>query len=294
MNRIKLKSAEYNIVEHCNLRCAGCDHASPVMAKTFIALKEFEDDLLAFSKYISVGTFKLLGGEATLHPEIIDFMKTAKSIGFSDKLCIITNGTALHKMEEEFWQLLDLLQVTFYPNVAVPISRTELIFKANKYGFELEMEDKARFRNTILDKKNENAELVKKVYTACELHNTYACHTIRHGKFYKCSPASFTDDRLNKIDVSHENENDFISLHSEHFSVSQIEKYMSDTEPMPSCAYCLGTCGTFFDHYQLPIEIIKKQRSVSVVSTDSDITTLIDFSHLNQRLSVIDKYITVD
>src|SRR5688572_27287640 len=103
MQPLYLRSAEYNIVEHCNLRCAGCDHASPLLPKTFLSLVDFEKDLLALKHTARIGTFKLLGGESTLHPQIIQLILKVKSLDFTETVCVITNGTVLHKMDDRFW-----------------------------------------------------------------------------------------------------------------------------------------------------------------------------------------------
>jgi hypothetical protein len=33
--KIEQRAADYNLTEHCNLRCAGCDHSSPLLPKKF-------------------------------------------------------------------------------------------------------------------------------------------------------------------------------------------------------------------------------------------------------------------
>ena len=41
-------SFEVALAEHCNLRCAGCDHFSPIAEPEFADIKEFERDLSIF------------------------------------------------------------------------------------------------------------------------------------------------------------------------------------------------------------------------------------------------------
>ncbi|WP_316832960.1 radical SAM protein [Pedobacter aquatilis] len=285
MNPKYLKSVEYNIVEHCNLTCAGCDHASPVMGKTFIDIEAFRSDLLALKDKVAIGTFKLLGGEPTLHPKLLQFMEIVKLMPFIDKLCVITNGTALHKMDEAFFAHLDILQITFYPGVSVPMSRRALEEKRNQYGFQLDMEDKTRFRNTIIDFPNEDKALVEKIYASCELPKVYACHTIRGGKFYKCSPAAFTKDRLAKVGMYFSDQGDAISIHGEEFSPTSLQDYLQAQSPLPSCRFCLGTCGTFFDYYQVPRAELKVTKSVSASCPSGEVTDLIDLPYLHKRLA---------
>ena len=49
--KIHRRSVEYNLTEHCNLRCRGCGHASPLFPEKFASLATFREDLEALARF---------------------------------------------------------------------------------------------------------------------------------------------------------------------------------------------------------------------------------------------------
>ena len=62
-DKVKLFGIEYNLTEHCNLRCYHCDHASPLMPKKFADLDEYGRDVRALAKAVHVEEFRVVGGD---------------------------------------------------------------------------------------------------------------------------------------------------------------------------------------------------------------------------------------
>lgn len=98
---------DVDLTNRCNLRCVGCPYHSPLVktdkgpkpTKSDFSLNLFKDlcrDLKA------VNTHKLIfqgSGEPLLHPEILEFIKTAKTSGFH--VTLLTNGTLIDKETAE-------------------------------------------------------------------------------------------------------------------------------------------------------------------------------------------------
>lgn len=98
---------EYNVVDHCNLNCAGCDHFCPIIRKEhFTDLAKFTEDIKELSKKLNIGTIRIMGGEPLLSPQINDFIKVTRKYYQYTDIRIATNGILLPSMEKSFWQTM--------------------------------------------------------------------------------------------------------------------------------------------------------------------------------------------
>ena len=61
---------EIQIVDHCNLKCEGCNHFSNIASPWFMSLEEFTETIKLLSEKLGYLTKRLmiLGGEPFLHP----------------------------------------------------------------------------------------------------------------------------------------------------------------------------------------------------------------------------------
>jgi radical SAM protein with 4Fe4S-binding SPASM domain len=94
---------DIDLTNRCNLRCLGCPYHSPHVktdkvpkpAKSDLSINLFKD-LCRDLKTVNTRQFIFQGsGEPLLHPEIFEFIKTAKSSGFH--VTLLTNGTLIDK-----------------------------------------------------------------------------------------------------------------------------------------------------------------------------------------------------
>ncbi len=79
------------VTDVCNIHCEGCYRLNKSGHKT---LDEIKDEILFLKKWRKCDTVTLAGGEAILHPEIVDIVMFVKQNGM--KSMIITNGVALN------------------------------------------------------------------------------------------------------------------------------------------------------------------------------------------------------
>jgi hypothetical protein len=236
-----LRNLEINVTEHCNLRCKGCDHASPVLEKRFIdagLLTRWLEPL----RSARIGRLKFIGGEPTLHPRLLALIGVAREMGIADEIGVVTNGTMLHRMETAFWESIDFLQVTFYPGVRVRLTREKLAAKASAHGFRLTLTERNLFRYTVLREAIEDPKMVQRIYDRCELPRALGCHTLRDGRLFKCSPAAFSKDRLGL--AAHDDGG--LELSAVTNLEEEVTAYLDDPRPLEACRYCLGTCGKDF------------------------------------------------
>src|SRR5690349_14781336 len=113
--RIRTDALEVNVVEHCNLSCRGCSHLSPVIRRTLVEPERLLADLTVLTPHYRPDHVRLLGGEPLLHPKLDEVIDAVRASEISERIRIVTNGTALRKITERVWEGIDELHVSLYP-----------------------------------------------------------------------------------------------------------------------------------------------------------------------------------
>lgn len=106
-SKLQCSPVEVHVTHNCNLTCHGCNHYSNYkQPRWFVTPEEFEAWIQAWADRIAPSTFNLLGGEPTLHPKLCDLLRIAAkyfqdgqfdTMGRDSPICLITNGTFLHR-----------------------------------------------------------------------------------------------------------------------------------------------------------------------------------------------------
>jgi len=249
--KIQTSALEYNIVEHCNLKCANCDHASPLLPTTFIPVDTLKRDLDALEQVLHTAELKIIGGEPLLHPRLLDILAVARSTGIADSITVASNGMLLHRVGSEFWQAIDRLWLSLYPGVRIVTSMETLETYAARFGFRLDVFRMNEFRHTLLYKEIDSGEAVRAVFHSCELPWLNYCHTLRNGRYFKCSPAPFAADRLHLVGIDYRDTlSDGVAIHNNPDLIGSLLAYLSSKEHLPACRFCLGSSGRWFAHTQ--------------------------------------------
>ena len=76
-----LAHLDYNVTEHCNLTCVGCDHDSPAAPPRMVDVETFRKDLVAFKSASRVRELRILGGEPLLHSRLVELLQIARCRG---------------------------------------------------------------------------------------------------------------------------------------------------------------------------------------------------------------------
>jgi hypothetical protein len=282
--KVMLFGVEYNLTEHCNLSCYHCDHASPLMAKKFASLTDYERDIRAISEAIHVEEFRLVGGEPLLHPQLLDFMRIARETGIGDALKIYTNGTLLHTMPDEFWELTDILWVSPYPGVRRRMSDEGIAAKCAEHDVALDLRPLiTEFNRTCINNPVEDEDLTRRIFRECKMANEFSCFAIYDGMFFRCSVAPFTQQRLRLAGIEFPgNEVDGIKIHGNTQLAEEIEARVKSKEPLKACTYCLGTSGPLIPHRQL-------NRQGCKAWLEEDNRADIAFTRRNLRFQALDR-----
>ena len=278
--RLALPSVEYSLVDHCNLRCYACDHASPLLPISFTDVRTFEADLRALARVALVDQLYLIGGEPMLHPQLLDFVSIGCDSGLARGVTLVTNGTLLHTAPDALWTLLSGLDVTTYPGVPLRMPPIDIVTKAACHNVRLRLRNRVDFRVTLLNDPIVDSTLVQTIFDACRIAHDYHCHSVLNGRYYKCSPAPHLAKRLALLSSSRPYaaaESDGVSLHDNPRLRAELEAYLRSGRPLGACAYCLGTSGRTVPHHQTNAA----ERLHWMTERHDDVTSLLDNDKLH-------------
>jgi Radical SAM superfamily/4Fe-4S single cluster domain len=279
-DRIWVESFEYNLTEHCNLRCSGCDHASPFLKERFASLDEFQRDLRQLATALGANEIKLVGGEPLLHPQLLEFARVAKQTGIARLVTLVTNGVLLHELDERVWATIDRLWISIYPGVKIRADLTDIQRIADRHHVELWQKRNSHFRVTLLNHPHHDPNLAREIFAKCGLAHEFSCHTLYDGRYYRCSPGPFIEPRLAARGVTFANRlTDSVPIHDNAELRTALAAYLRAENPLAGCSYCLGTTGTRRLHRQLN----GSELAAELNEDHSDTTRLIDVELLRVK-----------
>ena len=251
-SKLTRKSIEYNLTEHCNLSCYGCDHASPLLPKKFASLEAFSRDLQALAQVFHSQQIRIVGGEPLLHPNLINFLSEARRIGIADNIVLYTNGVLLHKAPDALWKMIDELRISAYPGIQRKLDDGKCAEICSAHNVRLRINYIAEFEVITINNRINDSELVKAIYRDCKSRSEWSCHTVYGGRFYKCPVAAFTSARLGLRRVTFDNVAlDGVALHDNLNLYEELFQYLDAPTPLAACSYCLGSSGPSVVHRQL-------------------------------------------
>ena len=229
-----------NILDHCNLRCKGCDHFAAIAEERFVSLEHIEKDLVRMSELMNqqVARIGIMGGEPLLHPELLQILALARKCFPNALLQLVTNGLLLMNQSEEFWQTCKEHNIvvvnTKYP---INLDYDGMIARAEKYGVTFEhygnTGEKTKTSYKIpLDlngKQNPRSNYLK-------CHHSNNCALLMEGKFYACTVASnvkiFNKKFGTNLQLVEEDYLDIYKVTDKH----EILRFLS--KPIPFCRFC--------------------------------------------------------
>ena len=253
----KLRSIklEYNTVEHCNYACRECSHMSPHMPVRYSGLDVFRADLEALGAVYHVDRFRFVGGEPLLHPELVEFIRSARASGIADTIEIVTNGSRLDKVPDAVFRDIDYLSISWYDDARCDQARIDRAEdRCREHGTTLKVKRAGEFRMMQLTEPISDPDLVVDVYQTCQIAHSWYCQTFLDGRFYLCSRPLFTAAYLKQRnqpapDLKHL---DGVALHEPDLR-HRLQAYLSREEPLESCRHCLGTVGKRIEWGQMPL-----------------------------------------
>lgn len=259
---INLPFLEYYINWHCNLKCANCITGSPYRDEEFADLESFKRDVDSLSEYMHVGVLRMLGGEPTLNPQLVDYLKYAKQSKLCDVTSILTNGIKLMAMPDEFYEHCDIISISMYENAR--INYDKIFEHLDKRGQRWNIQNVPSHPKSVtpwkenvtddirdmfiwgeefrvLDQFEElDEESAQAVYSSCPGKNY--CATFSNGKYYRCAVSIHRPGYYKAIGVPLPydlKEVDGIPI-DEKFTERYVEAMSSKKININACRFCKG------------------------------------------------------
>lgn len=224
---------EIHIVDHCNLNCAGCNHFCSLAEPFYISLDDFTNQLkLVKEKLPSLKWLMLLGGEPTLHPQLLELCQIARNL-FPDIIIeILTNGKDLSKVvaqKKEFQKLNIQFTIARY-NIQYNEEHIKTVCEIGASSFSWGRES---FNQTLVDITG-SQDKEKNFYKQC--HHQLPCFTLQDYKIFECPFAAHIRHFNKKF---HTNipliENiDYLNLYN--ITLDQLENFAYTSKNI--CKYC--------------------------------------------------------
>lgn len=272
---ITVKSLEIHVSYHCNLSCKGCSHMTPLEKEKYIDEFDIYDTLKILSKYLHCEVIRLIGGEPTLNHNLSSIAKNIKKINIADKIAIATNGIFIDKIQEDVLKNVDIFEISNY-HYSEHLTNKIINWAKNvkeKYNIKTYIYMYKYFRESISYLKNEDTDLIKKIYDTCIVSHDWQCFNVFEGYFFKCPQA---------IAISRNIENNYmdtngIKIEDDSNLEDRLYEYINDDKPLKACSYCLGTVGKFIELTQISRDKYKDLAS-------GEIKELVDYEFLEKNL----------
>ena len=239
---------EVSLADHCNLSCQMCDHYSQLSEEWFVGMEQFERDMVRMGELYNhkVGAITLLGGEPTLHRDIVECIRVTRREFPEGEVIILTNGVLLlaleHSEKGNFWEACreyDVhVSVTVYP---IKLDYQAIEAKGKEYGVPVFMSsnihaDQCTRCDKVSDKHVMDLEgRVERFYCVnCLYFNKF--NVLKDGRLYMCPVAAHSDIFNRAFGQELELEKrDFLDIY-EIGSWEEIAEFACSYTPF--CRYC--------------------------------------------------------
>ena len=251
--RVRTRALEVHIVDHCNLRCHACCSLSPYLPKWFMDPVELERDLKLARGALAPQYLKLVGGEPSLHPALDECLAVARRAEIAPVVSVTTNGFLLPRVSDRFWQLVQALTISLYPQPRLPEDTIASVRqRAAEHNIPINWKRQDTFVQMDVDEPHTDANTTREIYDECWLRRR--CHIVSHGRFYTCTrPPHF--DTFHGHDAGFRD--DGLVLDALPDMADRLRTYLRRPEPLKACSICRGGSAPSEPHRQLSVTEIQ-------------------------------------
>lgn len=237
-----LDYTEMFITSYCNLKCKYCSASIPYYYNKYhIDIDFLRRQIDAYLDVIDgVETFRILGGEPFLHPQLAEVLKPLIASDKIHALRIVSNG-AIVPRDPKVLELLQNDKVTIdisnYGPVSDKVPELEQMEKEGKLHLHVDHVTSWFMPNHVYDDQGLAEEVVAKRFHSCPDY----CHVLRDGKFFSCGEAfhiANIPDSPMKVGV------DYVDLFDEGMTREQKRQMVIDVafKRLPTMVGC-NRCG---------------------------------------------------
>ena len=223
---------ECDIVDHCNLNCRGCGHASNIVPKGLLDVDVFKRDFERLAElYSNIEKIRLLGGEPLLHPMLTDFLDIARKVFPKATLCVATNGLLIPRMGEKVFAAMRDCHARFDITCYLPTFKAwraiQKTLRDAHVGAQLSAPAVSFFKWFGWEHRNPKA-----VFADCGLD----CTTICQGRISKCGLGAAYKRIAKKFGLKEENECGLIDIYEDGLDGWEVNERLK--KPFAFCGYC--------------------------------------------------------
>ena len=248
--RIQTWALEAHLVEHCNLRCAGCCPMSPHAPESFAEPEQLARDLQLAATALAPRLLRLTGGEPTLHPRIVECLDAARASKVAPRIQVTTNGTKAADLPDAFYARINVLKLSLYPSAPLlqkTVDRIEA--RCREHGVEFQARAYAQFQRITPRELTQSDEATERAFHECWMK--MRCHLVHRGNFYLCTRPPKLQTYLEQHGVANTIvEEDGVPLEGPRLA-ERILRLLEREEPLASCRHCLGNSGEWAPHRQI-------------------------------------------
>lgn len=231
-----------NILNHCNLRCKGCDHFACIAEPYFVSYESVKKEVERLSEITCghITKIGIMGGEPLLHPDLLKILKSVRYFFPNTILRLTSNGILLNQQNQRFWDTCRdnniIIVVTKYP-LRIDFEKIEETAKKNDVKLQYYEGTggdtiKTSFKKTINPKGDLNPN---ESFMKCNISN-YG-NFLMEGKMY-CCPFAGNVHIFNKkygynLEVTEE---DYINIYDSNVSYDKLLEFSARSHQF--CRYC--------------------------------------------------------
>lgn len=227
---INLPHGEYNINTSCQNSCLACNHFTPLQPLWKKEPATIEHDLNLAAKFLHFDCFCILGGEPTLHPQLLDILDIVRASGITNFIKLNTNGQNADRWPDVLYTKINHLQVS--PYKLTWDEKQHLVGKARNANIIIDWQDLG-FRKVGYFKPD--AERGRRFFNTCWYR--FNRHVIEDGYFYYCCVGRWIPETLLNLP----REVDAIAL--EGLTEERLCAFLGAQEPPRSCLVCSSNQG---------------------------------------------------
>lgn len=258
---VKARNLEFHVSDRCNLRCRDCVVFSPhFRGEDGGGLDAFEEMLDRLVGRVRFEWLRLIGGEPLISKELPEIIRRGRASGLSERIVMVTNGTLLNRLTDEIISDLDAIELSWYLNARMAPTKAqveELQARCDTLGTALSVFPCTYFTTQYLGPGCTSTATTRRIFDECA-DVGYGCHRYKNGTIYRCTRVPAIDQYLTQAGIPHDFSNDGVVIDSESPDYGKkLHEYLSRSEPMEACRFCLGTSGVWRKHAEMTAEEAK-------------------------------------